>query len=91
MADDIDKIRARAYRRGYAAGRARPERDIDAEVRRARDREDWLRLYAAILTGCIQNGTWRTGEKRWDSDAEHASGCARFADLALDELRRRHV
>jgi len=90
MTDDIKKLEGRAYAKGYAAGRARVRRDIDRELRRARDRQDFLTLYAATLQGTIVNAAWNTGDKRWSSIGDYAVGAANIADRALQELNTRH-
>lgn len=92
MADSNEtaKIKGRAYAKGYAAGRARIEREIDKEVRQQRERADFVALYAAIFTGCLQNAGWSTGDKPWASGSDYARGCANIADEAMKHVRKRY-
>lgn len=88
---EITAAEKRGYSKGYAAGQRRMETALEAEARYCAESRFRQQVFCAALTGVLQNGTWKTGDKLWTSIPEYVDGSWKFADEAVRKNSRSAV
>lgn len=82
----------RGYSKGYAAGRRRRSREIQAERRLAREQAFWQRAVLALAGHAFDCVGWRDGNKEPISTRpQRMALAAGAADDLLNEARKRSM
>ncbi len=81
--DDLKTAERRGYGKGYAAGKARKEREISHETRRRRMDAFWQRAFIAALPAAFNAQGWARGETKITSLSDRMRLAADAADEAM--------
>ena len=90
MSDDAFKTAEnRGYKKGYAAGLRRKQKNISAEAVERQRTAFWQRAFLAALPACIAAEGWKRGDKPIANVSDRARLAADFADAALAQHWKR--
>lgn len=85
--DDIKKIEARAYTKGYEAGRRRKDRELRAERDRREERAFRDRVFLAALPDFIKAQGWKMDGKEVTNLNQRVELAWRAAQRAVETRR----
>lgn len=87
MSNDAKKAEARAYQRGYNAGRKRAKDDRLIDARRRYRNENWNRAFLTALNATVQANTWTLGDKHCSNAKDFVTVATHFADEAVKVMK----
>lgn len=80
--DEAKTAEARAYSRGYQAGRKRRKTEVAEERRLAQRQAFWQRAFLAALPACVTAQGWAVGDKPITNISQRTRLAKDFADEA---------